>query len=103
MVKKLRSLLVIGQKHDIKLKDVFLFRCGDTVLFLKKNSFVLRFDSTSRINQVLISSKGEFKCYEFGIRKHYYLLLGYSIDAMDSSSKFSFTVTFMIMLCFIFG
>ena len=26
MVKKLRSLLVIGQKHGIKLKDVFLFK-----------------------------------------------------------------------------
>lgn len=105
MVKKLRSLLVIGQKHGIKLKDVFLFRGVVTVLFFKKktHSFVLRFDSTSRINQVLISSKGEFKCYGFGIGKHYYLLLGYSIDAMDSSSKFSFTVTFMIMLCFMFG
>ena len=69
------------------------------VFFKKKqHSFLLRFDSTSRINQVLISSKGEFKCYGFGIGKHYYLFLGYSIDAMDYSSKFSFTVTIIIML-----
>ena len=91
--------MVIGQKHSIKLKDVFFCSewCGYS-LILKKNSFLLRFDSTSRINQVLISSKGEFKCYGFVIGKHYYLFLGYSIDAMDSSSKFSFTVTFIIML-----
>ena len=85
--------------HKVK-RRVFV-QCGVvTVSFSlkKKHSFLLRFDSTSRINQVLISSKGEFKCYGFGIGKHYYLFLGYSIDAMDSSSKFSFTVTFIIML-----
>ena len=96
--KKLRSLLVIGQKHGIKLKDVFLFRVVWLQSYSLKKTQFLRFDSTSRINQVLISSKGEFKCYGFGIGKHYYLFLGYSIDAMDSSSKFSFTVTFIIML-----
>ena len=92
-------------KYGIKLKDVF---CSGLVwlqfhfsIFLKKKTHThsfLGFDSTSRINQVLISSKGEFKCYGFGIRKHYYLFLGYSIDAMDSSSKFPFTVTFIIMI-----
>ena len=78
--------MVIGQKHDIKLKDVFLLRVVwlQSYSLKKKHSFLLRFDSTSRINQVLISSKGEFKCYGFGIGKHYYLFLEYSIDAMDS-------------------
>ena len=85
--------------HKVK-RRVFVQSGVVTVLFFKKkkHSFLLRFDSTSRINQLLISSKVEFKCYGFGIGKHYYLFLGYSIDAIYSLSKFSFTVTFIIML-----